>query len=462
MTVWHKICISVGMASSEDRSALPSRTRALNPKRHKRMVAEVTSIPGALTPLPLPELRRSVPETLLRLAFEISVSGLAFLDDEGRICGGNAALAKMLGVDPDDLVGRLLIEFVATEDVAKAESTLEQLREPGHRPVQLAIKFRRPDGKLAWTDCNFARSSGPDAGGFSVELHDVSAWRQSEDDLVWAQTQLVQQEKMASIGQLAAGVAHEINNPLGYVHSNLSTLSDYLRDLLRIVDGYEAIERDVPPENPAWAELRKSRRRVDLEYLRKDMVDLVEESKEGMRRMEKIVGDLRDFSRAESNDDWAFADLHRGLESTLNIVNNEIKYKAVIEKNYGDLPAIECRSSQLNQVFMNLLVNASQAIPKRGVIGVATGVQGDEVWVDISDDGIGIRPELMARIFDPFFTTKPVGTGTGLGLALSYTIVQRHGGRIEVDSKPGRGTRFRVWLPIRQRPSPTAAAIGSA
>jgi PAS domain S-box-containing protein len=356
----------------------------------------------------------------------------------------------MLGVTPPELLGRMLIEFITPDDCAKAESTFEQLRELGCRPTRLVIRLLSRDGKQVWTDCNIARSSGTDAGGFSVELHDVSAWRKSEDDLVWAQTQLVQQEKMASIGQLAAGVAHEINNPLGYVHSNLGTLTDYLRDVLRILDAYEAVERDVPPETPGWEALRNAKKRIDLEFVRKDLLDLVDESKEGMRRMEKIVGDLRDFSRAEMNDGWAFADVHRGLDSTLNIVNNEIKYKATVEKNYGTLPPVECRSSQLNQVFMNLLVNASQAIPDRGVIRIATGVEGDEVWVDISDTGTGIRPELLARIFDPFFTTKPVGAGTGLGLSLSYTIVQRHGGRIEVDSEPGRGTRFRVWLPIRQ------------
>jgi signal transduction histidine kinase len=257
---------------------------------------------------------------------------------------------------------------------------------------------------------------------------------------------------MASIGQLAAGVAHEINNPLGYVHSNLGTLSNYLRDVLRVIEAYEEAEPAETSETPAWVAVRSVKRSVDLEYVRKDMLELVAESQEGIRRMEKIVGDLKDLSRAEPDDDWALADLHRGLESTLNIVNNEIKYKAIVEKEYGDLPRIECRSSQLNQVFMNLLVNASQAIAERGVIRVVTGVQGSEVWVDIIDNGVGIAPELMARIFDPFFTTKPIGTGTGLGLSLSYRIVQRHRGRIEVDSKPGEGTRFRVWLPIRQLP----------
>lgn len=363
----------------------------------------------------------------------------------------------MLGVQHGELIGRPLIDCVVDDDRAKTESILVQLQAPACKAIRVSLKCRRADGAHVWGDCNIARIDDGSAEGFVLEMHDVSAWRQSEGELVWAQAQLVQQEKMASIGQLAAGVAHEINNPLGYVHSNLGTLANYLRDVLRVMDAYQEAEHAGSLESPAWATLRDVKAGVDLDYLRKDILDLVEESQEGVRRMEKIVGDLKDFSRTEPDENWGLADLRHGLESTLNIVNNEIKYKATVEKAYGNLPLIECRSSQLNQVFMNLLVNASQSIVDNGVIRVATGVEGSEVWVDITDNGMGIEPELLARIFDPFFTTKPVGTGTGLGLALSYRIVQAHRGRIEVDSEPGRGTRFRVWLPIRQQPASVAA-----
>ena len=173
--------------------------------------------------------------------------------------------------------------------------------------------------------------------------------------------------------------------------------------------------------------------------------------------------DLKNFSRTDTTQDWAPADLHAGLDSTLNIVINEIKYKADIVKEYGDLPEVECLSSQLNQVFMNLLVNAAQAINKaRGRIVIRTGVEGHLAWVEVADDGAGMTAEVKARVFDPFFTTKPVGKGTGLGLSLSYGIVQRHGGRIDLASEVGKGTTFRIWLPIRHAVAGTSAAADAA
>ena len=181
------------------------------------------------------------------------------------------------------------------------------------------------------------------------------------------------------------------------------------------------------------------------------------ESQEGLNRVKKIVQDLKDFSHAdEGSFDWA--DLHQGIESTLNIAANEIKYKADVIKAYGDIPQVECLPSQLNQVFMNLLVNAAQAMKgdPRGTITVRTGGSSGEemVWVEIADNGSGIPKENLARIFDPFFTTKPLGQGTGLGLSLSYSIVQKHHGRIEVESEIGKGTTFRIHLPVRQPSAP--------
>lgn len=267
------------------------------------------------------------------------------------------------------------------------------------------------------------------------------------------QTQLLQSEKMASIGQLAAGVAHEINNPIGYVHSNLGTLQNYTRGLLGLLDGYDRVIRELPEAaHSAFASLDDTKRQIDYEFLRTDLPQLLAESREGIERVKKIVLDLRDFSHGGQSDteEWLLADVHRGLESTLNIVWSELKYKAQVVKNFGPLPPIECMPSQLNQVFLNLLVNAGQAIAEHGVITVATSRAGEEICVSISDTGVGIAPEHLQRIFDPFFTTKPVGKGTGLGLALSYSIIQKHHGRVEVDSKVGVGTQFRLFLPVHR------------
>jgi signal transduction histidine kinase len=175
------------------------------------------------------------------------------------------------------------------------------------------------------------------------------------------------------------------------------------------------------------------------------------ESRDGIQRVRKIVQDLKDFSRVDARQEWEWANLHAGIDSTLNIVNNEIKYKADVVKQYAVLPDVQCLPSELNQVFMNLLVNAAHAITAdRGTITVRTGCAGDEAWVEVADNGCGIPPENLKRVFDPFFTTKPVGKGTGLGLSLSYGIVKKHGGRLEVESEPGRGTCFRMTLPVKR------------
>jgi len=264
--------------------------------------------------------------------------------------------------------------------------------------------------------------------------------------------QLLQSEKMASIGQLAAGVAHEINNPIGYVHSNMGTLEKYLQELFAVLAAYEGVERDLAG-NAALSPILELRKTVDVAFLKEDLPALIRESQDGISRVKKIVHDLKNFSHIDTSDDWGYADLNLGLESTLGIAWNELKYKAEVVKEYAELPEVECMHSQINQVFLNLLVNAAHAIEERGTITIRTGAADGQVWVEIADTGKGIAPEHMKRIFDPFFTTKPVGKGTGLGLSLSYGIVQKHGGSIEVQSKPGEGTRFRVVLPVqRQEP----------
>lgn len=264
-----------------------------------------------------------------------------------------------------------------------------------------------------------------------------------------AQNQLMQSEKMSSIGQLAAGVAHEINNPIGYVYSNLGTLEKYVQDVFGMIDLYEQAESAITDE-ATRVRIKEAREKLDMEFLKEDLRALMNESKDGITRVKKIVQNLKNFSHVDAFDEWCFSNLHQGLDSTLNIVNNEIKYKVDLIKEYGDIPEVECLSSQLNQVFMNLLVNAAHAIEERGTITIRTGMREKEVWVEVADTGKGIAPEHIKKIFDPFFTTKPIGKGTGLGLSLSYGIVQKHHGRIEVQSEVGKGAAFKVWLPVRK------------
>ncbi|WP_228716970.1 ATP-binding protein [Billgrantia pellis] len=260
-------------------------------------------------------------------------------------------------------------------------------------------------------------------------------------DLAEVDSQLLQSEKMAAIGQLAAGVAHEINNPIGYVFSNLKTLAGYVDDLIAIIDATDKVA--------SLDELRKVKEKLEYHYIREDVQALISESEEGIGRVKTIITALKDFSHIDE-ETFRPADLHRGLDSTLNLVGNELKYKAKVVKAYGDLPEIECIPSQLNQVALNLLTNAAHAIENQGVIHLSTGCKDGMVWFEVRDNGYGIKPEHLGRLFEPFFTTKAVGEGTGLGLALSSSIVQKHGGRIEVESEEGQGSRFRVWLPIRQ------------
>jgi two-component system NtrC family sensor kinase len=337
--------------------------------------------------------------------------------------GAGTPVLIMTGLDDTASIERAY-ECGATDFITKP------IRAPilGHR-LRYILRSSRAEQAL--------RKSNDQLKNANAELHDT-------------RNQLLQSEKMASIGQLAAGVAHEINNPIGYVKSNLGSLESYLQQVFAVIATYERAHAAI--EDPeALQRITAARRSADLEFLVEDVFALMAESREGISRVSKIVQDLKDFSHLGSDDEWARADLHEGLDSTVNIVNNEIKYKAQLVRRYAQLPEIECLPSQLNQVFMNMLVNAAHSIESHGTITLTSGVRADEeVWIEISDTGKGIAPEHLNRIFDPFFTTKPVGKGTGLGLSLSYSIVQKHRGRIDVHSEVGRGSAFRITLPVRQ------------
>lgn len=337
-----------------------------------------------------------------------------------------------------------------------------------HRLVYETV-HRRKDGSLYPVEVRLQYSANEATPVYVAIVEDISERKKAEDelrarqreletaykDIEHAQSQLLQSEKMASVGQLAAGVAHEINNPVGFVNSNLGTLKSYVADLFKLIAVYEQLEEKLPSDD-MLLQLRTLKKKLDLDYLREDTSNLVKESIEGLGRVKKIVQDLKEFSHVDSTE-WQIADLHAGLNSTLNIAHNELKYKVTVVKEYGEIPQVECIASQINQVFMNMLVNAAHAIETRGTITIRSGQTNNDVWVEISDTGKGMPPDVQKRIFEPFFTTKPVGKGTGLGLSLAYGIVQKHHGRIEVESEIGKGTLFRIHLPIRQ-PEKKAAA----
>ena len=307
-----------------------------------------------------------------------------------------------------------------------------------HKPIRAAVALSRIRAQI---DARMARDSLR-----RKAQHMARIAEQGAEQLENTRQQLLQSEKMASLGQLSAGIAHEINNPVGFVASNLAALERYLDDLFAIIDACAADTG--APAAQRLAEVRGLMQRVEYDYVRQDVLDLLAESKDGVERVRQIVADMKGLSHKGASG-WQWADLHAGLDSTLNIARNEFKHRCTVVKRYGDLPPIRCIPSQLNQVFMNLVVNAAQAIEGSGEITLTTGRAGmDSICVSVADTGQGISAEGLSHLFEPFYTTKPVGKGTGLGLALSREIVLRHRGHIEVSSEPGKGTVFTLTLPI--------------
>ncbi len=265
-------------------------------------------------------------------------------------------------------------------------------------------------------------------------------------ELKSTQSQMLQREKMASVGQLAAGVAHEINNPIGFISSNLRSLSKYIEKLSGYVGLLEEKVKSSSPE--LWQAIKPERQKRKIDFLLEDCGDLLTESLDGAERVGKIVQNLKTFSRVDQAG-VQLANINECLESTISIVWNEIKYKAKLEKELLELPNTYCNPQELSQVFTNILINASQAISDDGVIQVSSWSSDENVFVTIKDNGSGIADSDKEKIFEPFFTTKAVGEGTGLGMSISYEIIKKHGGEIEIDSTLGLGTAFSITLPIK-------------
>lgn len=409
-------------------------------------------------------------DDVYRRFFERATEGIYLTTLEGTFILANPALAWILGYDsPAELItgirdaGRQV--YV---ELSRRHEFVQRVEAQG-AITDFESQIRSKDGTLRWVREN-AWIVSEELGspkfieGTVVDVTDTRLARevllQSRDELQEAnrqlkdnQSQLLQSEKLATIGQLAAGIAHEINNPVGFLLSNLNTLDDYVTELFTLLDLYDTLQAQAQDVGGDFIQkqieaIESQKQQMGLDFVLEDLQNLVAESKEGAERVRKIVRDLRDFSHLDRKERM-LADINAGIEATLNIVWNEIKYKAEVEKDYGALPEVVCFPMELNQVFMNLLVNAVQVIEEKGTIRIRTYVEEGFACVDVSDTGCGMPPEVQARIFDPFFTTKDVGEGTGLGLSMSYNIVTvKHEGRISVASEPGRGSTFTVRIPL--------------
>ncbi|OGR25054.1 MAG: hypothetical protein A2277_21070 [Desulfobacterales bacterium RIFOXYA12_FULL_46_15] len=273
---------------------------------------------------------------------------------------------------------------------------------------------------------------------------------------------MIQSEKMASLGLLAAGVAHEINNPASFINSNLSVAKKYIRKIAAMHGKYEAMESFLKQTGSDTAlqileDMIAFKEENEIKMILTDFEELTDESIEGINRISTIVRDLRNFSRIDETE-YEYIDINNAVDSTWNIIQNQFKYNVIFERDYSDLPEFRCYPQKLKQVLMNLLINAGQAIEKKGMIRVSTRMiskgrrESDSlIEICVSDTGCGIPAENLGRLFDPFFTTKPVGKGTGLGLSVAYEIVKAHEGNIKVESEPGKGSVFTVHLPALVR-----------
>jgi len=379
------------------------------------------------------------------------VDDMLFLADPGRrIRRCNRTFREFIGRSYAEILGQPFDRLLSEAGV--------DVELPFGKPVEL---FHERTGKwFVLSRYPFEEAAGSGTGGTVVTIHDSTEMRKAAEELnrknirlnealaalKQSQAKVLHQEKMASIGQLAAGVAHEINNPIGFISSNLSTLGKYLSR----IGGFLALQSEciaagAPPEQVE--SVRQQQASLKIDYIVKDLEDLVRESMEGAERVRTIVADLKCFSRVDESE-YRQADLNECLRSTINIAWSGIKNKATLKKELGEIPPTRCYPQQMSQVFMNLLVNAAQAIERQGVISVRSWEENGYVCFSFADTGRGIPETNLTRIFEPFFTTKEVGKGTGLGLSIACDIVKKHNGEITVRSEPGKGTEFTVRIPV--------------
>lgn len=403
-----------------------------------------------------------------------SVSDIYFIHDlSGHFTYLAPQITKSLGYPVESLLNRSLDEIAHPDDLGPIKTMITELLKTRIPHDNIEIRIRHAHGDWVWMSVSHSvRVDEADRiigiQGFSRNINDrkvaeqnlqarTEHLEQTLKELQRTQMQMIQSEKMSSLGQLIAGIAHEINNPVNFIYGNLRYSDQYSQDLIRIITAYQA---ELPEPSASLQEMIDT---IDLDYLIMDLPKLVNSMKVGADRIRDIVLSLRNFSRLDEAE-FKVADIHSGIDSTLMLLQNRLKVKGghpeiIVNLDYGDIPNVECYAGQLNQVFMNIIGNAIDALEERFIKGhasnpeitIQTLKQDDRVIISILDNGLGIEHDQVSRLFDPFYTTKPVGKGTGMGLSISYQIVvDRHGGTLDFISAIGSGTRFVITLPIKQ------------
>jgi PAS domain S-box-containing protein len=405
---------------------------------------------------------------------EHSESNIYTLDSDGKITYANPAFMKLLEIsNPAELINQ---PFLPERFWINPEERSQYLRELEKGDIEIReLGLKTSKGKRIYVALfsTFTKNIHGEVNGTQGILYDITERKRAEEAIRLAyeelegahrqlketQSQLVQNEKLASIGQLAAGVAHEMNTPVSFVASNFQTLENYVRKIQDLLAMYDELVGQI--EHLGKTELRNKAEGIgqfrddrQIDFILEDIQGLFDDSREGLERVTDIIQNLRDFSRIDQPGSRDEYNVNEGIEATLVVARNEIKYDADVKTEFSELPLIFCHSGQINQVFLNILVNAAQAIKsqerdEKGTITIRTYATEGEVVCEISDDGPGIPPDKLSKVFDPFFTTKPAGKGTGLGLSVSYDIVvNKHNGKLLVDSTVGEGTKFTIKLPI--------------